>query len=107
LKNQRLMSQGEAAATGDRPKGDSLAAYRRLIALQRQMIVIGQQHEQSKRECDALRAQMTQAASARRRNGKSVSHRLRESAVRLLRRVPGLLVATNPVKVFKTKQPHN
>jgi hypothetical protein len=101
------MSQGDEPVTGDQPNGDSLAAYRRLIELQRQMIELGQQHEQSKRECATLREQVTQAASARRRNGKTMRHRLRESAARLLRRMPGFSVATNPVNVFKARQPHN
>jgi len=101
------MPQGGEPVTGGQANGDSLAAYRRLIELQRQMIELGQQHEQSKRECATLREHVTRAATARRHEGKSLSHRLRESATRLLRRMPGFSAATNPVNVFKTKQPHN
>jgi hypothetical protein len=101
------MSQGEEQLAGDKPKGEDLAPYRRLIELQKQMIELGQQHEQSKRECSALREQVAQEVATHRRDRKGVSHRLRESAVRLLRRVPGLSVAAGPLNVFKTKQPDN
>ncbi len=101
------MLPGDEPITGDPPNGDRLAAYRRLIELQRQMIELGQQHEQAKRECATLREQVTQAALARRRNGHTMSQRLRESAARIWRRMSGFSVAANPVNVFKTKQPNN
>jgi hypothetical protein len=101
------MSQCEEQSAGDKPKGSDLATYRRLIELQKQMIELGQQHEQSKRECATLREQVAQAASARRRIVRGVSSRWRESAVRLLRRMPGLLVPTGPLNVFKPRQPDN
>ena len=104
---QGLMSPGEEQLTGDQPKDNGLTAYRRLIELQKQMIELGQQHEQSKRDCAELREQVAQAALARRRNGQGVSHRWRESAARLLRRVPGLSVATGPLNVFKPRQREN
>ncbi len=37
---------------------DDLEPYRRLIELQKQMIGLVQQHEKTKRECAALRAQL-------------------------------------------------
>ena len=101
------MSQGEEPTVGDQPNGDGLAAYRRLIELQKQMIELGQQHEQSKRECAALRAQVAREVSTHRSVRLSVSYRLRESAARLLRRMPGLSVTTGPLNVFKNKQPRH
>jgi len=66
-----------------------LEPYRRLVDLQKQMIELAQQHEQSKRKRDALHEQMVSEAADRRHDRRSLRHRLQRSAAKLLRRVPG------------------
>jgi hypothetical protein len=99
------MSPGEEIAAGDQPKSDGLEAYRRLIELQKQMIELGQQHEQSKRECHALRELVALEVEGSKLTRQSVRQRLRESAARLWRRMPGLPVAAGTLNGFKPKQP--
>jgi hypothetical protein len=52
------MLQGEGDIQAAKPVGDDSEPYRRLIELQKQMIGLVQQHEKTKRECAALRAQL-------------------------------------------------
>jgi hypothetical protein len=52
------MFQAEGDIQAAKPAGDDSAPYRRLIELQKQMIGLVQQHEKTKRECAALRAQL-------------------------------------------------
>ena len=66
-----------------------LEPYRRLVELQKQMIELAQQHEQSKRKRDALREQMTRAVTDRAPGRHGLRHRLRRSAANILKRVPG------------------
>ncbi|TAL01752.1 MAG: hypothetical protein EPO07_07995 [Verrucomicrobia bacterium] len=75
------MSQAGEARTGEEVKVD-LEPYRRLVELQKQMIELSQ-HEQSRRECDALRAQVTKEISARLRGTVSLQQRLRTAVLRL------------------------
>jgi len=44
---------------------EDLEPYRRLVELQKQMIEMAQQQEQSKRKCDALREQMAGGTAER------------------------------------------
>ena len=68
---------------------DDLEPYRRLVELQKQMIELAQQHEQTKRRRDALREQMVREAFDRQPVSRSLRHRLQQSAAKLLKRVPG------------------
>ncbi|MGO8837409.1 MAG: hypothetical protein ACLQAH_01175 [Limisphaerales bacterium] len=68
---------------------EDLEPYRRLVELQKQMIELAEQHEQSKRKRDALREQMTREATNRLPGHRGLRHRLQWSAAKLLRRVPG------------------
>lgn len=43
---------------------DSLAAYRHLVELQKQMVELVKQNERSKQECDALREKIALEAAA-------------------------------------------
>jgi hypothetical protein len=54
------MSQGERETQAANVV-DTLEPYRRLIELQKQMIELAQQHEKTKSECAALRAQLLEA----------------------------------------------
>lgn len=67
-----------------RSEATDLESYRRLIELQKQMIELSQQHERSRRECDALRDAVVREAVAR----QSMMGRLRVSATKLLKRSP-------------------
>ena len=73
-----------------RPKAGSLESYRRLIELQKQMIELSREHEETKRECAALREQVTKEITKRSRSRRTLQHRIQQSAGKLLKRVPGL-----------------
>jgi len=49
------MAHSDEQAQRSKPTATSLESYRRLIELQKQMIALSQQHERSRRECEALR----------------------------------------------------
>ena len=66
------------------PEATGLESYRRLIELQKQMIELSQYHEQSRRECDALRDVVAREVAARH----SAVGRLRNSAGKLFRSSP-------------------
>jgi hypothetical protein len=66
-----------------------LEPYRRLVELQKQMIELAEQHEQSKRKRDALHEQMTREAANRLPGRRGLRHRLQRSAANILKRVPG------------------
>jgi outer membrane protein TolC len=72
-----------------RAQNDDLEAYRRLIELQKQMIELSQQHEQAKRECAALREQVTGEIAQRFRARQSLRQRLQRTVRRLAQRMPG------------------
>ena len=74
----------------EKTAGDDLEPYRRLVELQKQMIELAQRHEQSKRRRDALREQMVREVADRQPGRRGWHRRLRQSAAKLLKRVPGL-----------------
>jgi hypothetical protein len=84
---------------------DDLEPYRRLVELQKQMIELAQQHEQSKRRCDALREQMVREVTDRRPVRRGLRHRLQQSTVKLLKRVPGFAARKPNFGAFNHKQP--
>lgn len=67
-----------------KPEATGLESYRRLIELQKQMIELSQQHERSRRECEALRDVVAREVAARR----SATGRLRNSAAKLFKGSP-------------------
>jgi hypothetical protein len=85
----RRMSRGRNENPGMKKVGDDLAPYRRLVELQKQMIELAQQHEQSKRRRDALRDQMVREVIGQQPVRRGLRHRLQRSGVKLLKRVPG------------------
>lgn len=85
------MAQGEHNGN-DQPMATGLDSYRRLIELQKQMIVLSQQYEKAKRECDALRDEVAQEVIDQVRARRSLRHRLHQSAVKYLN-----LFRPNPV----------
>jgi hypothetical protein len=84
--------------------GDDLAPYRRLVELQKQMIELAQQHEQSKRQHNALREQMMREITGRRPR-RGLRHHLQRSASNLLKRVPGFAAEKPALGALNHKQP--
>jgi len=84
--------------------GDDLEPYRRLVELQKQMIELAQQHEQTKRRRDALREQMVHAVIDRRPARRGLRHHLQQSAAKLLQRVPGLMAGKPDLSALNNKQ---
>ena len=89
MTRDRNENAGPNAVAGD------LEPYRRLVDLQKQMIELAQQHEQSKRKRDALHEQMAHEAANRRHNRHDLRHRLQRSAARFLKRLSGLASSKN------------
>lgn len=77
-----MARDGKELQTG-RQAGNNLEAYRRLVELQRQMIEVAQQHEQSKRECEALRAQIAHEIVTNLNDKRLLHQRLRTAVSRL------------------------
>jgi len=70
------------------------------VQLQKQMIELAKQHKESKRACDALRLQIAQGAVPP--CDRTGMRRLRESAVRLLKRGAGNIRAAPVAQFFQT-----
>jgi hypothetical protein len=98
------MFRGRNENPGMKKVADDLEPYRRLVELQKQMIELAQQHEQSKRRRDALRDQMVREVADRRPVRRGLRHRLQQSAVRLLQRVPGFATEKPDQGTFTNKQ---
>ena len=86
-----------------KPVGDDLEPYRRLVELQKQMIELAQQHEQTKRRRDALREQMVREVVDRQTIRPGLRERLRQSAAKLWQRVPGLAPDKPDLNTFNHK----
>ena len=78
------MARSDDTLEGTKPGATGLESYRRLIELQKKMIELSQYHEQSRRECDALRDVVAREVAARH----SAVGRLRNSAGKLFRSSP-------------------
>jgi len=85
------MLRDDEQLEGARPAATGLAAYRRLIELQKQMIEVSQHHEQSRRECEALRVVVAREVAEQVRGRQSLGRRFRTSAIRLFKQSPGAL----------------
>ena len=86
------MAPGGNDKPGEKKVADDLEPYRRLVELQKQMIELAQQHERTKRRRDALHELMAREVANRQLHHQGWRHRLQQSAVNLLKRVPGLTV---------------
>ncbi len=75
-----LQDAGDIQAA--KPAGDDSEPYRRLIELQKQMIGLVQQHEKTKRECAALRAQLLEEMAGPRRSVRQEVSQLLAGALR-------------------------
>jgi hypothetical protein len=99
------MFRGRNENPGMEKVADDLEPYHRLVELQKQMIELAQQHEQSKRRCDALREQMLREVTNRRPGRRGLRHRLQQSGAKLLKRVPGFAAGKTNFGAFNHKQP--
>lgn len=90
---------------GVKPVAEDLEPYRRLVELQKQMIELAEQHEQTRRKRDALREQMAHAVPGRPPGHRGLRHRLQRSAVKFLRHVPGFPTGKTGLDPVNTKQP--
>ncbi|MGB7767246.1 MAG: hypothetical protein WBN22_00130 [Verrucomicrobiia bacterium] len=77
------MLQDQEEISTAKTVADDREPYRRLIELQKQMIGLVQQHEHTKRECAALRAQLLEEMIGPRR---SLRRGIRRAAAGLLKR---------------------
>lgn len=77
------MSQNGKDVQVDNLVRNDLEPYRRLVELQKQMIELAQQHEQSRRECEALRTQVAEEIAQCMREKPSLNLRLRAAVLRL------------------------
>jgi len=80
------MARSDEQLERARPEVTGLESYRRLIELQKQMIELSQQYEQTKRERDALRDVVVKEVAEQMRARKSLRYRVQYSAVNFLRR---------------------
>lgn len=80
-----MYRDGEENQT-DNKVAEDLEPYRRLIELQKQMLVLSRQHEQAKRERDMLREEVVQEVADRIRARKSLRHRWQWKLVKFLKR---------------------
>ena len=99
------MTRGRNQIQGAKAVAVDLEPYRRLVELQKQMIELAEQHEQTKRKRDALREQMAHAVSVRSPGRRGLRHRLQGSAVKFLKRVPGFANGKANRRAANHKQP--
>ena len=86
------MARRDDHSEENKPATTGLDSYRRLIELQRQMIALSQQYEQTRRECDALRDEVVREVADQLKARRSIRHRLHQSAIRYLRLIRGTAV---------------
>jgi hypothetical protein len=98
------MPTGEEYLLRAKPREDGLESYRRLIQLQKQMIELSRKHEESKRECAALRNKVAREMASQSRTQWTLRHRMQYSAGRLLKRIPGFGSIEVKLALFNNKQ---
>jgi hypothetical protein len=82
------MARSDDKLEVEKPQGNGLESYRRLIELQKQMIELSQHHERFRRECEALRDVVAREAAEQARGRQGPMGRLRASALNLFKRSP-------------------
>jgi hypothetical protein len=76
-----IHNEGQQPTHG--PAGDNLEPYRRMVEMQRQIIELVKQHEQSKHECEQLREQVAHEIAMFCSPRQGISSRLRNLVARL------------------------
>jgi hypothetical protein len=98
------MGNGAERPQVAKPVADDLEPYRRLIEIQKQLVEMSKQHEQTRRECDALREQLTRAMIESLPWRGKLRHHLRQSAAKLFQR-PQRLDSTSPLQSLDQNTP--
>lgn len=80
------MARSDDTLERAKPTTNGLESYRRLVELQRQMIELSQLHEQTKRERDALREEVTREVIEPMLARRRLRHWLQHSTAKYLRR---------------------
>jgi hypothetical protein len=80
----------EAVQSSQQVAGD-LEQYRRLIALQKQMIKLARENEKAKRECAVLREKVAREVAARLARRK-LSRRLKQKVKKILKQFPKMMM---------------
>ena len=91
------MWRGDKEVEAGTPRADGLDPYRRLVELQKQMILLAQQNERVRQTCEELRARVTARVAPR--NG------LRQKAANALKKLPGIGAAKPALASNIVKQP--
>ena len=99
------MANGDEMLEISKRVGDDLEPYRRLIEIQKELVEMSKQHEQTRRECDALRELVTREMIESLPWRGKLRHHLRQSASRLLRRPSRRANAKPPIPTLNPKQP--
>jgi len=81
------MTQSEGKTPAPGPSGDHLESYRRMVEMQRQIIELVKKHEQSKREFEQLREQVSHEMALFCGRRRSPTARARRLAVRTWHRL--------------------
>jgi hypothetical protein len=82
-----------------------LEPYRRLIETQRALIEMARKHEQTRRECDALREIMARQVMKRPSWTQFMFHRVQQSLFRVIKRLPPVTAAEPGFDALNDKQP--
>jgi|SRR5581483_8804664 len=98
------MRKGKKKPQPTKPSGDELESYRRLIEIQKQVEKMARLHEQTRRECDALREQVAREAIAELRQRGGLRYRLRLSAFKFFKRLPRA-TAADLFRALNLKEP--
>jgi hypothetical protein len=95
-----MMGKQNKMSQNAKPGADDLEPYRRLIEVQKQLAEMARQHEQARRECDALRERMA------REMFESIrwQDKLRYRAHKILRRLPRI-TAREVLRILNHKEP--
>jgi hypothetical protein len=101
MPNGREMSQTSHQVAND------LEPYLRLIEIQKQLIEMARRHEQTRRECEALRAQVAREAIAPLRWPKRLRQAIHRSASKLFGRPAPVPAPRLPFRKLEQKQPHS
>jgi hypothetical protein len=82
------MVRGVRSMEADKPAGEDLEPYFRLVEMQKQMIDLIQQNAHTRRECAALHEQLVrELAAVARPQRRGLSERLRQSASGVIQRL--------------------
>lgn len=98
------MINGQTDVTNRGKNMDELEPYRQLIKVQKELAWLAKQHEQTKRECTALREQLAREVIPKLRHKSKWRYRLERLIMKRFRRLPPA-VPTDIFHTFSKNQP--